>query len=123
MKLLSFFFNILVLLTIILTSNVFHNDYTRLLDYSILTMLVLNFIVLKIRKYTFLKSYFVLSIFQIIYSVITVASHTEYEFRQSRISSLFSKTEIFDKYILVHLEEIWIFSFLFILILELRYTG
>ena len=121
MKNISFCSNILVLAIIVFTPSQFHNDYTRMLDYTILILLLLNFIILRLRKYSFINTYFVISIVQVIYCLMTVTSHTESFFQQSRISNLFLKTEIFSKQALVFFEEIWLYSFLILLILEIRF--
>ena len=121
MKNFSFCLNILVLVIIVFTPRQFHNDYTSMLDCSVLILLILNFIILRFRKYSFVNTYFVISIIQAIYCLMTVTSHTESVFQQSRISILFLKTEIFSKQALVFFEEIWLYSFLILLILEIRF--
>lgn len=121
MKNFSFCLNILVLVIIVFTPRQFYNDYTSMLDCSVSILLILNFIILRFRKYSFVNTYFVISIIQVIYCLMTVTSHTESVFQQSRISILFLKTEIFSNQALVFFEEIWLYSFLILLILEIRF--
>lgn len=119
MKNISFFFNTLVIIFIILTPKYFHNDYTHLLDYIVILLITVNFFINRLRKHSF-KELLLLSISQFVYCVITISSNSELYYKKSRIAC-FSGDEIFNIKVLNVLENIWLLSFLIILILETKF--
>ena len=119
MKQISFILNFITILLIVITPSFFHNDFTSLADCCIIFSLILNLILFKFRNYTFLKSYLVISICQIMYCLITVSSNSELNHQRSRIFELFSYPEIFGDEFLTILESTSMIVFAIFLFLEI----
>jgi|GEM_PF-6677379 hypothetical protein len=121
MKKVSFCLNVATIALVIATSDSFYNDYIMFFDIFLFVSIILNFLLFRFRKFHLIKNYLIMSIIQIVYCLLTVASNIELEYQRSRLCDIFSKPEIFNSNILSFLENVSILIFVLFIILELRF--
>jgi len=119
MKKVVLIIDLIVLLLIVLTSRVFHNDYTYLFYFIILFFLTFNVTLIFAKKYWQAKTlFFLASISQLVYCLLTISIPDEVGSNTSRVLRLFSIHAKIDARFWEWISFSWILSMILVLCVQ-----
>lgn len=122
MKIIFYLISLITLIIILLTPDFFHDDATKSFDKLVFFGTILNVIFGSIKKIRIKKyNFYILSLLQLFYCLITVSGNDEIDFYWLRMTSFFSQeNNFFNNEFLSSIETLMYYIVLIIIILHLR---